>query len=135
MRQPTILLVDDEQKLLDLVSFRLKFLGYQVITAKTGEEALLLAESEHPDLIILDIAMPGMDGVSVCARLRAAPTSATIPILMLTARSSVEDVNRAIAAGAEDYVVKPYDPLVLEGKLRRYLAADKIAAGARKGKT
>lgn len=121
MTKPTILLVDDEQKLLDLISFRLQHLGYRVITAISGQDALATVKSERPDLIILDIAMPDMDGLTACARLKESPGLATTPILMLTARSGVDDVNRAMAMGADDYIVKPYDPAVLEMKLRRYL--------------
>ena len=121
--KPTILLVDDEQKVLDLITFRLQLLGYRVITAKSGEEGLSLAEAQHPDLIILDVTMPG---------LKESETLRTIPILMLTARSEVEDVNKAVAAGADDYVVKPYDPANLEMKIRRQLSSGK--AGSREGK-
>ena len=130
--KPTILLVDDEQKVLDLITFRLQLLGYRVITAKSGEEGLSLAEAQHPDLIILDVTMPGLDGLKVCSRLKESETLRTIPILMLTARSEVEDVNKAVAAGADDYVVKPYDPANLEMKIRRQLSSGK--AGSREGK-
>jgi DNA-binding response OmpR family regulator len=119
--KPTILLVDDEKKLLDLISFRLQHLGYRVITASSGRDALEAVKGDRPDLIILDIAMPGMDGLTACGHLRKSPGLATTPILMLTARSGVDDVNRAMATGADDYIVKPYDPAVLEMKLRRYL--------------
>ena len=132
MTKPTILLVDDEQKLLDLISFRLQHLGYRVMTAKSGQDALAKVKSERPDLIILDIAMPDMDGLTACARLKESPGLATTPILMLTARSGVDDVTRAMAMGADDYIVKPYDPKVLEMKLRRYLAGNH--AGASEGK-
>ncbi len=133
MSKATILLVDDEQKLLDLVSFRLRHLGYHVVTAGCGEDALQAAQAEHPDLIMLDIAMPGMDGISVCSRLKESPLFATTPILMLTARSDGDDVNRAIAAGADDYVIKPYDPATLEAKLRRYIGPRPIGSGKSKG--
>lgn len=131
--KPTILLVDDEQKVLDLIAFRLHLLGYRVITAGSGEEGLSQAEAHHPDLIILDVTMPGLDGLTVCSRLRKSDASKATPILMLTARSEVEDVNRAMAAGADDYVVKPYDPTVLQMKIRRYLGRHK--AGARDSKS
>ncbi|MFQ5806419.1 MAG: response regulator transcription factor [Phycisphaerae bacterium] len=134
-KKPTILLVDDEQKVLDLITFRLQLLGYRVITAKSGEEALALAEAQPPDLIILDVAMPGLDGVTVCSRLKSSEASAAIPILMLTARTEVEDVNKAITAGADDYVVKPYDPTVLQMKIRRHLGSGKVGSGKGKGNT
>lgn len=135
MKKPTILLVDDEQKLLDLVSFRLKLLGYHVVTAQAGEDALVLAQTEPPDLFVLDIGMPGMDGISVCSRLKAMPAFASTPILMLTARSGVEDVNRSIAAGAIDYIVKPFDPAVLETKIGRHLSDGKVRDSSKKGRS
>lgn len=126
--QPTILLVDDEQKVLDLISFRLQLLGYQVITATNGEDGLSLAEEHHPDLIILDVTLPGTDGLTVCTRLTESETLGSIPVLMLTARSEVEDANRAMAAGAQDYMVKPYDPVVLQTKIRRLLGSRKVGS-------
>jgi two-component system alkaline phosphatase synthesis response regulator PhoP len=131
--KPTILVVDDEQKVLDLITFRLNLLGYQVITAKSGEDALALADARHTDLIILDVTMPGLDGVTVCSRLKNSEASGNIPILMLTARSEVEDVNKAMIAGADDYVVKPYDPVVLQMKIQRHLGARKVDLGKGKG--
>lgn len=134
-KKPKILLIDDEQKVLDLIAFRLQLLGYQAITGKSGEEALTLVEAHDPDLIILDVTMPGLDGLSVCSRLKKNEVTRGIPILMLTARTEVEDVNRAMAAGADDYVVKPYDPAVLQTKIRRLLAHCKAGAGEGKGNT
>ena len=132
--RPTILVVDDEQKVLDLISFRLRLLEYRVITARNGEEALAQAEAEHPDLIILDITMPMLGGLTVCSRLKQSGVTSAIPILMLTARSAVEDVSKAMAAGADDYVVKPYDPAVLEMKIRNHLEAFKVVPVKGKGR-
>ena len=126
---PKILVVDDEQKVLDLIGFRLHLLGYRVITAGGGEEGIALAESEQPDLIILDVTMPGLDGLTVCGRLKKSEETGNIPILMLTARCDVEDVNRAMTAGADDYIVKPYDPASLQAKIRRFLGAGAAAVG------
>lgn len=126
--KPSILLVDDEQKVLDLAGFRLKMLGYRVVTATSGEDALAQVAAERPDLIILDITMPGMDGVTVCSRLKKSESSASIPVLMMTARSDVEDVNRAMAAGADDYMVKPYNPSVLQMKVVRHIKNGKTGS-------
>lgn len=128
--KPKILLIDDEQKVLDLIGFRLQLLGYRVITARSGEEALALASSDLPDLIILDIAMPGMDGLAVCSRLKKSELLNAIPVLMLTARCDMEDVNKAMAEGAADYLVKPYDPAVLQMKIRQCLAAGTVGSPA-----
>ncbi|MCH7719635.1 MAG: response regulator, partial [Planctomycetes bacterium] len=108
--------------------FRLQLLGYQVITAISGEDGLSLAEEHHPDLIILDVTLPGEDGLTVCSRLTQSETLGSIPVLMLTARSEVEDANRAMAAGAQDYMVKPYDPVVLQTKIRRLLGSRKVGS-------
>ena len=126
MNKPTILLVDDEQKILDLIGLRLKYLGYRVITAANGEDALSSVEEHRPDLILLDVMMPGLDGLTVCSRLKKSETFGTIPIVMLTARSDAEDVNKAMTAGADDYVVKPYDPAVLQAKVQRYVGHRKV---------
>ena len=133
-KKPTILLVDDEQKVLNLISFRLHLLGHRVITAQSGEEALALAKTDRPDLIILDIAMPGLDGLAVLSRLKGSEALKGIPVLMLTARSDMEDVNRAMAAGAADYMVKPYDPIVLQMKIGHCLGSGKSGAATTKGK-
>lgn len=121
-----ILLVDDEQKVLELIAYRLKLLGYNVITAGDGEEAITKFETESPDLIILDVAMPGIDGLTVCSRIRKMNDRNQVPILMLTARSAVEDVNKALSMGADDYIVKPYDPGVLQMKIQSHLSQRKI---------
>ena len=127
-RKAKILLVDDEQKVLELIAYRLKLLGYDVITANDGEEAITKFESESPDLIILDVAMPGIDGLTVCTRIRKMNDRNQVPILMLTARSAVEDVNKALAMGADDYIVKPYDPGVLQMKIQSHLSQSKLQA-------
>ena len=133
-KKPTILLVDDEQKVLNLISFRLHLLGYHVITAKSGEEALALAKADPPDLIILDIAMPGLDGLGVLSRLKGSEALKAIPVLMLTARSEIEDVNTSMAAGAADYIVKPYDPMVLQMKIGHCLSSGKFGSTTAKGR-
>ena len=130
--KPKILLIDDEQKVLDLIGFRLQLLGYRVITARSGEEALALASSDLPNLIILDIAMPGMDGLAVCSRLKKSESLNAIPVLMLTARCDMEDVNKAMAEGAADYLVKPYDPAVLQMKIGQCLAAGTVGLPAKR---
>ena len=132
MTNPTILLVDDDQKVLDLITFRLQHMGYNVISTNNGENASSLVEEQRPDLIILDVTMPGVDGLTVCSHLKKSERSSAIPILMLTARSDVEDINKAMAAGADDYLVKPYDPGVLQAKIQRHIGDRK--AGSRKGK-
>src|ERR1700761_356021 len=103
-----ILVVDDEPDIVELVSFNLKAEGYDVITAATGPEALNQARSALPDLIVLDLMIPELDGLSVCEILRRLPSTALIPIIMLTAWKS--EISRLIGlnTGAEEYITKPF---------------------------
>lgn len=131
---PTVMIVDDEQKVRDLLGFRLQLLGYRVVIAENGAEALTKAEAHRPDLIILDVTMPGLDGVTVCSRLKKSETLGDVPIVMLTARSEAEDLNKAMAAGADDYVVKPYEPRVLQMKIQQHLGAYDLTVPASRDK-
>jgi DNA-binding response OmpR family regulator len=106
MEKATILLVDDDPALLRLVTMSLRGEGYRVITAYRGADALRLAYREQPDLIILDIMMPHMDGWEVCQRLREMTDT---PIIFLTARDGLQDRLRGFAAGADDYIAKPFN--------------------------
>jgi two-component system alkaline phosphatase synthesis response regulator PhoP len=116
MRQ-RILVVDDEPDIVELVAFNLRTEGYEVITADNGADALDQAKSGQPDLIILDLMLPEMDGMAVCEILREIPATAAIPIIMLTAWSS--DLSRKIGLGlgAEDYMVKPFSPRELVNRV------------------
>src|SRR5688572_20413342 len=100
-----VLVVDDDPKILSLLRRGLSFEGYQVATAEDGVAALAVARDELPDLVVLDVMMPGLDGLEVCRRLRA---GADVPILMLTARDTVPDRVAGLDAGADDYLVKPF---------------------------
>ncbi len=115
-----VLLVDDDTKLLPLLERGFRYEGFDVVAATTGDQCLQLAGTEHPDVVVLDIGMPGLDGFEICRRLRA---SHDIPVIMLTARDEVADKVRALGLGADDYVTKPFafDELVARVKavLRR----------------
>lgn len=119
----TVLVVDDEPDVIDLVAFHLQRAGYKSVSARDGVSAIQKARDEHPDLIVLDLMLPGLDGTEVCKRLKSEPKTASIPILMLTAKA--EEVDRVVGLelGADDYVTKPFSPreLVLRVKsiLRR----------------
>lgn len=121
MDRELILVVDDEADILELISYNLKREGYAVHTATTGEQALASAASMKPDAIILDLMLPGMDGFSVCTRLKDQPHTRAIPVIMLTARGEDSDVVTGLGAGADDYITKPFSPKVLTARLRAVL--------------
>jgi two-component system alkaline phosphatase synthesis response regulator PhoP len=103
------LIADDDPFLLRLVGYLLGKEGYQIVTAMDGEEALNKVKTEKPDLIILDVMMPGIDGLEVCRQLRSQLETAALPIVMLSARSKVSDRIAGLQAGANEYLTKPFD--------------------------
>lgn len=131
MAEPRILVVDDEKAIADLIEIHLLAEGFQVIKASNGVEALRLVEQQEPDLVILDIMMPGMDGLEVCRALRR---DRNVPILMLSAKSEDIDKILGLKTGADDYLTKPFNPLELvarvRAQLRRYLMLNPAAAAA-----
>jgi two-component system, OmpR family, phosphate regulon response regulator PhoB len=118
----TILLVEDDSDIRHLVSYKLTKGGFDVIEAADGPAALQAADQHPPDLVLLDVRMPRMSGLEVCRELRGRPGTAAVPIIMLTARSRPEDVEQAYAAGATDYVVKPFSPRELQQRVESTLA-------------
>jgi len=121
MAKEKILVVDDEEDILELLSFNLSREGYQVFTAATGEEALNLSRSTNPDLIVLDLMLPGMDGLEVAKILKTDPALRHIPIVMLTAKGEEADIVTGLELGADDYVTKPFSPRVLLARARAVL--------------
>ena len=117
-----LLLVEDEDNLRELVGCRLEQSGYQVVTAADGYEAVKQARTCHPDLVILDLMIPKMDGYTVCRLLRSSGYSDT-PIILFSARSGPDDVRRGMDMGASAYVTKPFEPEVLLGKIEELLRA------------
>lgn len=118
---PTVLLVDDEPDLVELLQYALEGEGYRVVTASNGTEGLQVAEAERPDLAILDIMMPEMDGIELTQRLREDAQLRLTPILMLTARVEEGDEIAGLDAGADDYVTKPVSPKKLVSRVRAML--------------
>ncbi len=117
-----ILIVDDDTDTLRLVGLMLQRQGYEVVTASNGPQALQKAEEEEPDLILLDVMMPGMDGYEVARRLRSNPITANTPILMFTAKSQIDDKLVGFESGADDYLTKPTHPAELQAHVRALLA-------------
>ncbi len=120
-----ILVVDDEQAVCDLAAACIKYgLGedHQVLQAKDGDEAVRMAEQEQPDLILLDIMMPGMDGFEACRRLKASPSTKHIPIVFLTALAQEKDVAQGLALGGDGYVIKPFNAVTLAAQISYLLA-------------
>jgi len=120
-RPPVILVADDEEDVRDLVCYRLSRSGYEVIAAVDGDEALRLATERDPDLAVLDVMMPKLDGYEVTSRLRADERLRTIPVILLTARAQEDDVSRGFAVGADDYLKKPFNPDELVARVRAVL--------------
>ena len=123
MSEKKILLVDDEPDLVQLVSLRLQAAGYEVATAYDGQEALDQVKKEIPDLIILDLMLPKMDGYKVCRLLKFDERYKKIPVLIFTARAQEEDIRLAMECGADSYLTKPFDAQVLLSKIQELLSA------------
>ena len=121
-RKQRILIVDDTKDILAVVSRRLQSWGYEALTAESGEEGLQIAEEHLPDLILLDIMMPKMKGRDVCARLKANPKTERIPVIFLTALGLADHIKAGMDLGAEDYIVKPFEPAELKERIAIVLA-------------
>ena len=121
MVRKKILLADDEEDVRTIVKMSLEGEGYEVVTAFDGLEALSLAETEAPDVILLDVMMPVMSGIEVTRRLKANTDTCQIPVIMLSAASQTDSIKQGIAAGARDYVVKPFQPSKLHEIIQRVL--------------
>ena len=117
----SILVVDDNRDNLDLVNDILTSAGHPLIQAMTGPEAIRQAQAHRPDLILLDVYLPGMTGFDVCAVLKAQESTSTIPIIMLTAQADVESRIKGLKSGADDYLAKPFSPRELLARVERTL--------------
>ncbi len=118
---PTILVADDEEDLRELVTYRLSRSGYNVIGAEDGQAAYELAAERTPDLMVLDVMMPKLDGYELTRRLRAEAALRSIPVILLTARSQESDIDRGFEVGADDYLKKPFNPDELVARVRAVL--------------
>lgn len=121
MEKRRILVVDDEEDILELVAYNLRKQGYEVKCVTTGEQALDEARTNLPDLLVLDLMLPGLDGLDVCRMLKNGGETAEIPIIMLTARGEEADIVVGLEMGADDYITKPFSPRVLLARIKTAL--------------
>ena len=113
IKKQKLLVVEDEDDIRELIAFNLEMSNLEVFKAKNGEEAIEIAEREYPDIIILDVMLPGIDGFEVCRYLKKNVATRDVPIIMLTARSEDADVVTGLEIGADDYITKPFSPRIL----------------------
>ncbi|HVZ94200.1 MAG TPA: response regulator transcription factor [Phycisphaerales bacterium] len=125
-----VLIVEDEPDIASLIQFHLTREGFQAQIATTGRAALKMVEQAKPDLIVLDIMLPDLDGLDVCRKLKRDPATGTIPILMVSARGEESDIVVGLELGAEDYVTKPFSPRVLVARAKAVLRRREVAAGS-----
>ena len=117
----TILIIEDDPALLEVTSYNLQAVGYKILSAMSGDEGLRLAMSESPDMILLDVMLPGLNGIEVCQRLRADDKTKNVPVIMLTAKGEESDQLIGFTVGADDYVTKPFSVRVLQERIRAIL--------------
>jgi two-component system alkaline phosphatase synthesis response regulator PhoP len=121
MAQEHILVVDDEEDILELVRYNLAKAGYKVTAVASGEDAIKTARSKLPDLVLLDLMLPGVDGLEVCNTLKRDQKTANIPVVMLTARGDEADIVTGLELGADDYITKPFSPRVMMARIKAVL--------------
>lgn len=125
-----VLIVEDEEALVTLLIYNFQAEGYDVVTCKSGTEAMMVVAEERPDVVILDWMLPGLAGIEICRQIRARPETRALPIIMLTARGEEADRIRGLATGADDYVVKPFSVSELVARVKALLrrsAPERIA--------
>jgi DNA-binding response OmpR family regulator len=122
--EPTILVAEEDAATRDLIAAKLAAAGYHTITAEDGDAALELVRRAQPDMVILDVVMPGLDGLSVCYELHSSSATAQIPVLMLSGRDRQVDIDLGLTVGADDYLLKPVNPAELVRRVRWLLLAN-----------
>lgn len=128
-----VLVIDDAENIIEFIRLGLRYEGFQVESAPDGEQGVVAAQRINPDVIILDVMMPGIDGLEVCRRLRSNPTTSDIPILMLTAKDEVSDRILGLQTGADDYLTKPFDFYELLERIRAILRRQNRVRGTQSG--
>jgi two-component system phosphate regulon response regulator PhoB len=130
MTRKNILIVEDDENIQQLVGYNLAKAGYHVLYAENGERALAQVKQELPDLMVLDIMLPGLTGFELCKILRKEPQTKTLPIIMLTAKGEENDVTTGLDLGADDYITKPFSPKILVSRIKAALRRREELAGA-----
>jgi two-component system phosphate regulon response regulator PhoB len=120
-KQERIVVIEDEADILEVLQYNLTREGYRVATSRDGEAGLQCVRDENPDLVLLDLMLPGIDGIEICRRLKADPTTASVPIMMVTAKGEESDVVLGLQMGADDYVTKPFAPRELMARVKAVL--------------
>ena len=122
MPQLTVLVVDDDPVIVNLLKVNFEMEGYRVVTAGDGEEAIEQVRDEHPDVIVCDVMMPKLDGFGVAAKLKGDRATRSTPLILLTAKAQMSDLDKGKALGVDDYVTKPFDPMDLIDRVNAVLA-------------
>jgi DNA-binding response OmpR family regulator len=121
-KKATILVAEDEQDIRNLIAFSLQYVGYTVIQAANGEEAVEKAPKAQPDLIMLDVRMPKLNGYEACRKLKSLPSTQRIPVVFLSARGQETEIKHGLELGAEEYILKPFAPDELQQRVKSILA-------------
>jgi adenylate cyclase len=125
MAPATILVVDDDPVIQKLLAVNFEMEGYHVITGSDGEEALALVAAERPGAVVLDVMMPKVDGIEVARRIKADPSTSSIPVLLLSAKAQAKDITEGLDAGADAYITKPFEPVELLERVATLLKGDR----------
>lgn len=123
-----VLVVEDEPDILEVIEHNLRREGYRVLTAEDGDTALAVLRQKRPDLLLLDLMIPGVDGIEICRRIRADPSIRAMPVIMVTAKGEESDVVLGLGVGADDYVIKPFSPRELLARVRAALRRGPLGA-------
>ncbi len=126
MTQSNILVIEDEDDLRDIITYNLKREGYKTQGAETGEQGLQQAVKNHPDLILLDLMLPGMNGLDICRHIKGSKSTENIPIIMVSAKGEESDIIVGLELGADDYVTKPFSPRILLARIQTILRRPKL---------
>ncbi len=118
MAKPKILVIEDEADILEVITYNLEREGHKVVSCRNGEQGLSRIRTDNPDLVILDLMLPGMDGVEVCRQVKSDPVTRAIPVIMVTAKSEESDIVLGLGIGADDYITKPFSPKELVARVK-----------------